>query len=113
MAISLNSVNSEVARAHKRIDALTSVGGFPNIAKRQTRSFNTNYTESTNGWIWYSTIWEQNTFSLTITIDGVRVIYDGTDAAWSALSGLVPVRKGATWKATTGRSATLCWIPNT
>lgn len=112
MAISLNNVNSEVVRAHARIDALGSTGGYPNYSARVTRNLNTEYTESTDGWIHYITPWSQGGGIFNITIGGVTVVASGTDAAFSTLSDVIPVKKGVKWKATSGRgSVSVWWIP--
>lgn len=51
MAISLNTVNSEVVRAHKRIDSIGSGTrtGFPNYTARTKISVN--YVATSNGYI--------------------------------------------------------------
>lgn len=105
MSISLNSINT-------RVTALESNGGYPNFSARVSRSLNTEYTESTNGWIHYITPWSQSPGIFNIVIGGVTVVASGTDAAWSTLSDVIPVKKGVKWKATSGRgSVSVWWIP--
>lgn len=105
MSISLNSINT-------RVTALESNGGYPNFSARVTRNLNTEYTESTNGWIQYITPWSQSPGIFNITIGGVTVVASGTDAAWSTLSDVIPVKKGVKWKATSRRgSVSVWWIP--
>ena len=105
MSISLKAIDT-------RVTALESNGGYPNFSARVTRNLNTEYTESTNGWIHYITPWSQRGGIFNIIVGGVTVVASGTDAAYSTLSDVIPVKKGVKWKTTSGRgSVSIWWIP--
>lgn len=115
MSISLLNVDSEVIRAHKRIDEIggsLSVG-FPNYNNAEPRNIGQTYTADTDGYIWLSDLYSQGGREWVVNIDDQELGGWGADAAWGAIKMLYPVRSGSKYicKNVRGSSVTMKWFP--
>lgn len=116
MAISLNTVNSEVVRAHKRIDSLSTAAssGFPNFGAAVAQTIGTTYTAPTNGFILVGNGWTDWRRIFHIDINGRRMYSWGCDLAVAMTKHVYPVAKGNSYRVynETGGGNSMWWVPS-
>ena len=93
--------NSSYFNCTKKSDVTDVV--MPSYNRRERRYANTQYTASTAGYlIGVDYLGGNQGCSVDVIVDGVSVRIDGQQTDWSRNSWSYPVRKGATYRASTG-----------
>ena len=95
MSISMNNINSEVVRAHTRIDGLgTGTMGFPDYSKRQRISVN--FIAPSNGFV-QGVMNHEDLGNYAIMIDGIEGVRFRTSNGYRHSGSLMcAIAKGST-----------------
>lgn len=76
-----------------------------------SKSINTQLTAESDGYILYQLPWTQSNRSFKLYIQNILVVEEGTNAAYSKLSGMYPISKGWIYKTEVTAGATLYFVP--
>lgn len=111
MSISLNKVNSEVVRAHTRIDGLgTGAMGFPDFNAGEKINNNTEYTADTNGFISVELAYNEGS-EIAVYINSIRRYFYYAAYGTFQSTTMYAIRKGCKYKVNANPIQSLMWFP--
>ena len=115
-ATSINYADANYFEAISNNDLLGKLQNFsslrtPNYTKMISKSINTQLTAESDGYILYQLPWTQSNRSFKLYIQNILVVEEGTNSAYSKLSGMYPISKGWIYKTEVTAGATLYFVP--